>query len=656
MSATDINSLPEPVLVVGASGFIGANILRALLAERDDVVGTIFSGHSWRLANVPSRNVSFLNLQDHVSVQSLLARVSPKVVFDCSSFGAYSFEKDFARIHATNYVSFINFMESLMPYDLHAYIHAGSSSEYGLNSAGPAEDSPLVPNSHYAVSKASAAHAVAYYGKTCGLPIANLRLYSVYGPYEDSSRLIPVLCEHVLRKKLPPFVNPNVSRDFLFVGDAVEAFVACALRMNQSMFGESYNIGTGVETSLGDLARKAAELFGLDEEIRFDSAEGRPWDMEHWFADTLRAEQSFGWKHRVALPEGLRKARDWWGDFLKHASFETLTKKQRAARTKNSVSAIIACYMDGQAIPIMYKRLVAVFTRLGLDYEIIFVNDASFDDSEETIRELSAQDPHVFGITHSRNFGAQAAFRSGMEMAGKESCVLLDGDLQDPPELIEEFVRLWKDGADVVYGCRVKRDMPRWMEFFYKLFYRIFAALSEIPMPRDAGDFSLMDREVVYWVLRCPEKDYFLRGLRAYVGFKQVGVDYVRSDREFAHDGGWLVNLGRAKKAIFSFTRVPLNLLTVLGGMTVVFTFLLALWAIFAKYFFPQETPRGVTLTVLLIMFFGSMIILGLGLLGEYIGKIFEETKSRPSFIRQHLIQRGKIEQIRETFFRKNLK
>ncbi|GHS95549.1 hypothetical protein AGMMS50276_11620 [Synergistales bacterium] len=652
MKASVACALPGPILVVGASGFIGANILRALLVERDDVVGTIFSGGSWRLEGIPSNNTAFLNLQDPISVQALLGRVRPKVVFDCSSFGAYSFEKDFARIHATNYVSFINFLESIIPYDLHAYIHAGSSSEYGANSAGPREDSPLLPNSHYAVSKAGAANAIAYYGKTREIPVVNLRLYSVYGHYEDSSRLIPVLCEHVLRKKLPPFANPNISRDFLYVDDAVEAFLTAASHINPSMFGENYNIGTGVETSLAELAQMVCGIFDIDDEINFDSAEGRAWDTEYWFANTKKAELELGWKSRVPLFVGLPKTCEWWSDFLRRASFKNLTKKQQLSKIKNSVSAVIACYRDGQAIPIMYERLVAVFTRLGLDYEIIFVNDASPDDSENAIKDISAKDARVLGITHSRNFGSQAAFRSGMELAGKESCVLLDGDLQDPPELIEDFVRLWKEGADVVYGRRIKRDMSKGLEFCYKAFYRVLAALSEFAIPKDAGDFSLMDASVVYWVLQCREKDSFLRGLRAYVGFKQVGVDYVRPERLFGKStNNWIKNIGWAKKAIFSFSRVPLHCLTAFGVATFGITCLLALYSLLVRVFSPESAPRGITFLALIVMFFGSTTVGGLGLLGEYLGKIFEETKARPSFIRKNLIRRGNVE-VTDVFYR----
>jgi len=168
-------SLEGPVLVIGATGFVGANLFRHALAVRDDVVGTVFSGDSWRLRDLPATNIAYLNLQDSASVRAVFQRLHPRTVFDCSSFGAYSFEQDFERIHATNYLSFIRLLEWLTDFELAAYVHAGSSSEYGLNASGPAEMDPLLPNSHYAVSKAAASHAIHYYGKIRGLPVVNLR-------------------------------------------------------------------------------------------------------------------------------------------------------------------------------------------------------------------------------------------------------------------------------------------------------------------------------------------------------------------------------------------------------------------------------------------------------------------------------------------------
>ena len=214
----------------------------------------------------------------------------------------------------------------------------------------------------------------------------------------------------------------------------------------------------------------------------------------------------------------------------------------------------------------MYERLKATFTKLNIDFEIIFVNDCSPDDTEEVIRDISRNDRRVVGISHSRNFGSQSAFRSGMEIATKNRCVLLDGDLQDPPELIEKFVELWRQGYDVVYGRRVKREATLFMQLAYKAFYRVFDYFSYIAIPHDAGDFSLMDKRVVKALLQFPERDLFLRGVRAFAGFKQTGVDYVRPERMFGRStNNLLKNLDWAKKGILSFSNTPLNMMTFAG-------------------------------------------------------------------------------------------
>lgn len=635
-------SLAGPILVIGASGFVGANLLRRCLATRSDVVGTVFSGDCWRLRDVRATNLAYLNIRDPVSILSVVHRVQPKTIFDCSSFGAYFFEQDFERIHATNYLSLIRILEQVAPLGLAAYVHAGSSSEYGLNAAAPRESDRLIPNSHYAVSKAAAAQAITYYGKVRGVPVVNLRIYSVYGPYEDSSRLIPSVCEASLRGSLPVFGRADVSRDFVHVDDVAAAFADAALHMSPAISGESFNVGTGVKTSLAEVADLTRRLFGIASEPRFSQVAGRAWDVDDWYADATLTQEAVGWRSCIPLEEGLIATRDWWRGYLAQADFARLTKRTEPRQDRRSVSAIVACYRDEPAIPIMHERLVATFRRIGVDYEILFVDDGSPDNSVGAIRAITARDPHTIGISHSRNFGSQAAFRSGMEMASKEACVLLDGDLQDPPELIEDFVREWWAGADVVYGRRVRREMPRYLELFYRAFYRLLAAVSELPIPKDAGDFSLIDRAAVHWILQCRERDAFLRGLRAYVGFKQVGVDYVRPERAFGvSTNSWIKNIGWAKKAIFSFSRVPLHLLTALGGLATVATVALALLALSIRLLAPESVPKGITFLSLLVMFFGSCSILGTGLLGEYIGKILEETKARPPFIRRNLIVGG---------------
>ena len=639
-----IKSLKGPISVLGASGFLGANIFRSLIQVRDDVFGTSFSGESWRLESIPIQNIAHLNMLDPLSLNAFLTRFEPRTIFDCSSFGAYSFEQDWERIHATNYSTLIRILETLSKRELSAYIHSGSSSEYGRNAAGPDETAVLLPNSHYAVSKAAASMVVSYFGKTAGMPVVNLRLYSIYGPYEDSSRLIPVLCEKSFRGDLPAFAGKKTSRDFIHVDDVVEAFVDAAARIGEGIRGESINIGTGRKTSLETLAQTACNIFDIAKEPKFTSEVGRSWDEEDWFANPTTATNLLGWKSRINLEKGLLSTREWWRGFLESHEFARLTKKSQSAKSKNSISAVVACYKDEQSIPIMYNRLSSIFLKIDVNYEIIFVNDCSPDNSEDVIRQISSYDPRVIGITHSRSFGSQAAFRSGMGIARKQACVLLDGDLQDPPEIIEKFFAEWRAGADVVYGRRIKREMPFWSEIFYRAFYKAMALLSEIPIPRDAGDFSLLDERAVYWVLKCKERESFLRGLRAYVGFRQVGVDYIRPKRLFGvSTNNWIKNIGWAKKGIFAFSRLPLHMLTAFGLLSLIGTGLLAFTSVVIRMASPYSVPRGITFISLLVMFFGSTTILCIGLLGEYIGKIYEETKARPLFIRKSLIVGGNI-------------
>jgi dolichol-phosphate mannosyltransferase len=290
----------------------------------------------------------------------------------------------------------------------------------------------------------------------------------------------------------------------------------------------------------------------------------------------------------------------------------------------------------------MYERLVKMHNEAKIRYEIIFVNDCSPDNSEEVIAAIAAKDNNVIGITHSRNFGSQSAFLSGMEVATGDAVVLMDGDLQDPPELIPEFYKKWIEGYDVVYGKRVKREMSFFMNLVYKGFYRIFSKLSYIKIPVDAGDFSLIDKKVVRELNNLPEKEVFLRGLRAWVGFKQVGVDYVRPERMFGKStNNWRRNIGWARKAIFSFSFVPLEMLSYLGFILTGFSFLAMIGQVIAKLYYP-ETPHGTTTIIVLVLFFGGVQLLAISVLGEYLSKVFEESKGRPKFIRRSVIYRGK--------------
>lgn len=631
--------------MLGGGGFIGANLTHRLLRTRSDVTAVVRRLPAWRLTGLDRRHLLEVDLTSAAELRQMIEAVRPRTIFDCMAYGAYPFETDAGLIYRTNFTALVTLIGLLPTDELAAFVHAGSSSEYGTNAAGPPETDPTLPNSHYAVSKIAASQFIAYAGRTLGLPVVNLRLYSVYGPLEDSSRLIPNLVRHALDGGYPPFVRPEISRDFVYVADACEAFIRAATQLTPGLWGQSFNIGTGLRTTIRDLADTTRTVFGLPGPAVFGTMPERGWDLDDWYAAPEKAARLLGWTATTPLAEGLRHTAGWVAG-LGPDGLAGLTRRHRSPE-RRGITAIIACYRDAPAVPVMYERLVATFRAISVDYEIIFVDDASPDDCAGAIRALSARDPRVTGITHSRNFGSQMAFRSGMEMATKDACVLLDGDLQDPPELIAQFHAQWQAGHDVVYGRRVRRDMPWPWGLLYKGFYRVFAAFSYIRIPHDAGDFSLMDKRVVGWLLTCPERDLFVRGLRAYMGFSQVGVDYVRPKRLFGTSTNNLFrNIGWAKRGIFSFSNTPLTMLTAGGLVLLGLAGVLGVAAVLIRLFAPSLVERGQTTILLAILFFGAVNLFAIGLVGEYVARIMEEVKGRPRLIRAALIKDGETAQL----------
>jgi polyisoprenyl-phosphate glycosyltransferase len=298
------------------------------------------------------------------------------------------------------------------------------------------------------------------------------------------------------------------------------------------------------------------------------------------------------------------------------------------------LSAVIACYGDAPAVPIMYERLRATFGEIGADYEIIFVNDGSPDNAGEILSELAGRDSKVVVINHTRAFGSQSAFTSGMRIATGDAVVLLDGDLQDPPEIITGFVDQWRQGFDIVYGVRVKRETTRFMRLAYKLFYRVFRRLSYVDIPLDAGDFGLLDRRVVDTLNELPESHRFLRGLRAWVGFRQVGVPYVRPERMFGKSTNSLVkNLGWARRAIVSFSYVPLDLIAWLATAVVAVSFAGLVAEVGLRIADPSLAPKGFTTLIAGMLFLGGVQLLCLAIIGSYVAHMYEESKHRPAYL-----------------------
>jgi polyisoprenyl-phosphate glycosyltransferase len=305
------------------------------------------------------------------------------------------------------------------------------------------------------------------------------------------------------------------------------------------------------------------------------------------------------------------------------------------------ISLVIPIFNEEETLPLLRDRLVGAAPSWNEDWEVVLVDDGSRDRSAELMEAIAAADDRFRVLKLSRNFGHQAAITAGIRHAEGEAVIVLDGDLQDPPEELHRFLAKWREGYDVVYAVRRHRKEGLLKRFAYATFYRILAWMADIRIPLDSGDFCLMDRKVVdAMVHELPENVRFVRGLRAYVGFRQVGVEYERHARaagEAKYSLRGLVKLAMSGLVGFSF--LPLRLATYLGFLVAIPSFLLGIFFIVHRLFgFPvfgryaTETPGLASLAVGMFFLSGVMLII-MGILGEYIGLIYVEVKRRPSYI-----------------------
>jgi dolichol-phosphate mannosyltransferase len=312
------------------------------------------------------------------------------------------------------------------------------------------------------------------------------------------------------------------------------------------------------------------------------------------------------------------------------------------------ISVVVPLYNEEENVRELYRRLTAALESFGVTFEMVFVNDGSADLTATILSELHHKDARLTIIHLSRNFGHQPAVSAGLDHACGRAVIIMDGDLQDPPEVLDKFIAPWREGFEVVYAIRTKRKEGPLKRLGYFLFYRLLRTISDLEIPLDSGDFCLMDRKVVDALKSLPERMRFIRGLRTFVGFRQVGVRYERAAREAGKPKYTFRALVRlAVDGLVSFSSYPLHLVTYLGLGTVAVALGLAVWVV-VDALFNRATPRGWASTMVAVLFMGAVQLMSMGIIGEYIRRIFLEAKGRPTYVTRE-IQKASAPHTRDT-------
>ena len=298
------------------------------------------------------------------------------------------------------------------------------------------------------------------------------------------------------------------------------------------------------------------------------------------------------------------------------------------------VSLVFPVYNEEDVLPMLYERVRHLLGQLPYETEVILVNDGSRDRSLEMMIHYHQEDPRFKVIDFSRNFGHQIAITAGIDAATGDAVILMDADLQDPPELLPQFLQKWEEGFQVVYAVRKKRKEHFLKRIAYFTFYRLLQKISNIQIPLDSGDFCLMDRTVIDTIKNMEERRRFVRGLRSWVGFKQVGLEYERDKRQAGEVKYTFSKLMRlALDGIFSFSYFPLQIASYLGFAVSALSFVAMAVYLYKKLFIHPDEPPGFPTLITVALFLGGIQLLSLGVIGEYIGRIYDEVKRRPTYI-----------------------
>jgi len=314
--------------------------------------------------------------------------------------------------------------------------------------------------------------------------------------------------------------------------------------------------------------------------------------------------------------------------------------------SKKKISIGIICFNEEPNVPLVHRELSKVASKAKkYNFEFIFVDNASTDNTRREIKKVAKLDKRVLGVFLSRNFGPESSSQASLDFATGDGFILYEGDMQDPPMVILDFINEWEKGVDVVVGIRNKIDDTAFMTFIRRTYYRIFKAMSNINVPVNAGSFALLDRKVMDAIRQMPEKNRFYRGLRAWVGFKTSYVIYQRQRRKLGKTSyNFLGYIHHAERSFFGFSYLPLDIIVYLGLLLVFLSFIWIL-AFLVPVFFSGQSLKESTLILISIVLFGGIQLLALSVIGKYIQVIVEETKNRPVYIVEKIIKNGQTKE-----------
>lgn len=510
-----------PILIIGASGFVGSSFFHLLSQFNLKIFGTTTNHRNWRSLTLGQEFI-LLDITQKERLKEVIYQVRPKLILNFAGYGNYHWHLDHEKVIHVNILGLINLLDIVKDLNDVRVINFGSSSEYGDNVSGVSEQAVPDPNSLYGVAKFTISQLIKLYAKQYSVKAIHLRLFSVYGPLEAPDRFIPTLLRSIANNDLPKICKEETSRDFIYIEDVIRATGEVLKNHEKDIWGESYNICSGESTSLKKVLENVKTHYGIDSEISYESSYRRAWDVKSWYGDPHKFEEKFNYRPDTVLIDGLEKTK----------KLQENIKFSVACENPNKIiSLIVACYNDSKNLRELYQQVLETFEQIEYDYELILVDDCSPDETKKVIRELSQSDSRVFGISHTRAFGSQASFLSGMKWSKGEAVVFMDGDLQDPPKLIAQMIEEWKKGFKVIGAKRISRSEPLWLTNCRRAFYYLLSVVSTSPVNRDVGDFSLIDRQVVEQLKQDAKGVFFLRTLRAYYGFSYSEIDYHRPER-----------------------------------------------------------------------------------------------------------------------------